>query len=104
METTITHHRILTPINIEYRSKTQVNAALDETTWQALNGLRNYYRAIGKINEFPEDLNKRMDKLNSDMSGADDSNPSNAITEAEYNALPSGAEYIHPARGKVIKE
>jgi hypothetical protein len=47
----------------DWASKGKMKAALNETSWQALNGLKNYYRAVGKIGEFPKDLYEKMDDL-----------------------------------------
>jgi hypothetical protein len=47
----------------DWASKGKMKAALNETSWQALNGLKNYYRATGNIGKFPKDLYEKMDSL-----------------------------------------
>jgi len=51
----------------DYASKGKLKAALNETIWQAINGMKNYYRATGQIGSFPKDLNDRMADLSAEI-------------------------------------
>lgn len=46
-----------------WSSKAQIRASLNEVRWQAINGLKNFYRAAGMIEEFPADLWERLDSM-----------------------------------------
>jgi len=69
-----------------YASKAKINAALDETTWQALNGLRNYYKATNNIKKFPADLYEMLDSFDPDKTN---NTPSD---ELETDGVPEGID------------
>jgi len=51
----------------DYAEKGKIKAALNETIWQALNGMKNYYRATGYLDKFPKELDDRMADLTAEI-------------------------------------
>ena len=77
----------------DYASKGKIKAALNETSWQALNGMRNYFKATGNLSKFPKDLYEKMDDLKSGAFGGDNV-VVHSSDEAAYEALESGAKFV----------
>ena len=88
----------------DYASKGKVKAALNETVWQALNGMKNYYRATGNIGKFPTDLNDRMADLSAEIQKTEVANKAADLpvvkTDADFDNLKVGDKFVDE-NGKV---
>ena len=76
----------------DWASKGKMKTALNETAWQAINGLKNYYKATGNLGKFPKDLSEKMDALKP-STFAETGIVINSSDDEAYDALPSGAEF-----------
>ena len=74
----------------DWASKGKMRAALNETKWQALNGLKNYYKSLNRPDAFPQDMQDMLNELEPSTFSDGIAEPT---SEAEYNALPSGSQY-----------
>jgi hypothetical protein len=77
----------------DWASKGKMQAALNETKWQALNGLKNYYKSLEKPEMFPQDLQNMLSELQP-STFSDDKIVINSSDDAAYEALPSGAIFF----------
>jgi hypothetical protein len=77
----------------DWASKGKMQTALNETKWQALNGLKNYYKSLEKPEMFPQDLQNMLSELQP-STFSDDKIVINSSDDAAYEALPSGAIFF----------
>jgi hypothetical protein len=86
----------------DYASKGKVKSALNETVWQALNGMKNYYRAVGQISRFPTDLNERMSDLSAEIYAEEEKKKALPVvkSDADFDAIGVGEKFVDES-GKV---